>query len=287
MDGFITVIINGLSEGSLIFMTAIGLSIILGLMGIVNFAHGTLFLWGAYIFAWIFGMTNNFILAILASIVIGFLLGVIFEKLFISRVYGNTSAQIMITLGIQIVFTELARVFWGAKQITVQRPNLLNGVSQYMGVTLVHYRIFLIVFGVLLAIVGHLILTKTKIGMIVRAGVQNSEMVDALGINVNRIFTVVFATGAALAGLAGAFYGPLTGSVTSYIGANNQLLAFIVIVIGGVGNYLGNAFGSLFLGLTVAIVAWFLPSLSLVVPVLIMALVLIFKPDGLFSKGKK
>lgn len=287
MDGFITVIINGLSEGSLIFMTAIGLSIILGLMGIVNFAHGTLFLWGAYIFAWIYDLSNNFILSIVLALAVGFLLGVIFEKLFISRLYGNTSAQIMITLGIQIVFTELIRVFWGAKQITVSRPSLLNGVSQFMGVTFVHYRIFLIVIGVLLAIVGQLILTKTKIGIIVRAGVQNSEMVDALGINVNRIFTIVFAVGASLAGLAGAFYGPLTGSLASNIGANNQLLAFIVIVIGGMHNYLGSAFGSLFLGLTVAIVAWFIPTLSLVIPVLIMALVLIFKPDGLFSKGKR
>lgn len=283
MSSILTLLFNGISEGSLIFLMASSLSVILGLMGVVNFAHGTLFLWGGYIFTWIYNMTGQWALSIAVAICVGFSLGTLFEKLFISRVYGNISAQIMVTLGLQIVFTELCRVFWGAQQITVSRPPWLQGVSNFNGVTIVHYRVFLIVVGVLVALVGQTILTRTRVGMIIRAGVQNSEMVDALGININRYFTLVFAVGAALAGLGGALYAPLNGTLNSNMGASNQLLAFIVVVIGGMGSFIGSALGSLFLGVMVALVGWVLPDISLVAPVLLMALVLIFRPKGLFG----
>ena len=283
MASIVTLVFNGISEGCLIFLMASSLSVILGLMGVVNFAHGTLFLWGGYVFAWIYSVTGQWILAILASAVVGFGLGLLFEKLFVSRVYGNISAQIMVTLGLQIVFTELCRVFWGARLITVSRPPWLDGVSKLSGVTIVHYRVFLIVVGVIVALVGQLILTRTRVGMIIRAGVQNSEMVNALGININRYFTLVFAIGAALAGLGGALYSPLNGTLNSNMGAYNQLLAFIVVIIGGMGSFIGSALGSLFLGIMVALVGWILPDISLVAPVLLMALVLIFRPKGLFG----
>ncbi len=283
MANIITLLFNGVSEGCLIFLMASSLSVILGLMGVVNFAHGTLFLWGAYIFQWVFNSTGNWFFAIAAAIVVGFALGVLFERLFISRVYGNISAQIMITLGLQIVFTELVRVFWGAQQITVARPSFLQGTTMVGGVTIVNYRVFLIVIGVLVAAAGQFILTRTRVGMIIRAGVQNSEMVDALGINIERYFTVIFAVGAALAGLGGALYAPLNGTLTSTIGASNQLYAFIVVVIGGMGSFVGSALGSLFLGVMIAVVGWLFPDISLVAPVLLMALVLIFRPKGLFG----
>lgn len=287
MANVLTMLFNGISEGSLIFLMASGLSVILGLMGVTNFAHGTLFLWGAYVFQWIYNSTQIWALAIVGAITVGFLLGLLFEKVFISRVYGNISAQIMITLGLQIVFTELVRVFWGAQQITVNRPPFLQGVTQLGGVTIVHYRLFLIVVGVIVAIVGNLILTRTRVGMVIRAGVQNSEMVDALGININRYFTLVFAVGSALAGLGGALFAPLNGTLTSTIGSANQLLAFIVVIIGGMGSFMGSALGSLFLGIMVAVIGWVLPDISLVAPVLLMALVLIFRPKGLFGLAVK
>ena len=288
MGNIVTLLFNGVSEGCLIFLVASGLSIILGLMGVVNFAHGTLFLWGAYAFQWIYNGTGNWPLAILAAVVAGFGLGLLFEKLFVSRVYGNVPAQIMITLGLQVVFTELVRVFWGAQQITVSRPPLLAGVSQLSGgVTIVHYRVFLIAAGIAVAIVGQYILNKTRVGMIIRAGVQNSEMVDALGINIHRYFTLVFAIGAALAGLGGALFAPLNGTLTSTIGYSNQLLAFIVVVIGGMGSFMGSLLGSLFLGVMIAVIGWVLPDISLVAPVLLMALILIFRPKGLFGLAVK
>ena len=287
MANIVTLIFNGISEGCLIFLMASSLSIILGLMGVVNFAHGTQFLWGGYVYAWIYNMTGNFVLALVAAFAIGFILGAVFEKFFVSKVYGNISAQIMITLGLQIVFTELCRVFWGAQQITVARPTFLSGVSYFGDITIIHYRIFLIVVGVALAILVHLLLNRTKIGIIIRAGVEDAEMVSALGINISSLFTVVFACGAALAGLGGALYAPLTGTLISTMGASNQLLAFIVVVIGGMGSFIGSALGSLFLGLMVAVIAWFIPSLSLIAPVLLMALVLIYRPKGLFGLAVK
>ncbi|MDL2324690.1 branched-chain amino acid ABC transporter permease [Ruminococcaceae bacterium OttesenSCG-928-A16] len=283
MGNIVTLLFNGISEGCLIFLMASSLSVVLGLMGVVNFAHGTLFLWGGYVYAWIYNWTGNWPLSILAAVTVGFGLGILFEKIFISRVYGNMSAQIMVTLGLQIVFTELCRVFWGAQQITVARPSFLSGVSNFAGITIVHYRLFLIVVGVVVTVGGQLVLTKTRVGMIIRAGVQNSEMVDSLGINIKRYFTIVFAIAAALAGLGGALYSPLNGTLNSNMGAANQLLAFIVVVIGGMGSFIGSALGSLFLGIMVAVIGWVLPDISLVAPVLMMALVLIFKPKGLFG----
>jgi len=273
---------------------ASSLSVILGLMKVVNFAHGTLFLWGAYAFQMIFngisGQVNNtlaWLISLLGAIVAGFILGIIFEKVFIARVYGNIGAQILITIGLQIVFTELVRVFWGARVIAVARPEFLQGVSNFSGVIIVHYRIFLIAVGILVAIAGHFILTGTRAGMIIRAGVQNSEMVGALGININRYFTLVFAVGAALAGLGGALFAPIGGTVSPEIGNSSQLLAFIVVIIGGMGNFMGSALGSLFLGVMMALIGWTIPDLALIAPVTLMALVLIFRPQGLFGLAVK
>ncbi|MCL2216779.1 MAG: branched-chain amino acid ABC transporter permease [Defluviitaleaceae bacterium] len=288
MANILTLLFNGISEGALYFLMASSLSIILGLMGVVNFAHGALFVWGAYVFRMVFIQTGSFFFGIMAAMVAGFVIGFIFEKLFVSRVYGNVGAQIMITLGLSIVFTELIRVFWGPTPLIVTRPEFLAGVShiQLGGVGTViisHYRLFLIIVGVVIAILGHLLLTKTRIGMTIRAGVQSGEMVSALGININLYFTLVFAAGGALAGLGGALFAPLSQSINPEIGNMFQLDAFIVVVIGGMGSFMGSAVGSLFIAIMIALIGWYVPALSSVAPVTIMALVLIFRPQGLFS----
>lgn len=287
MDIFLTLIINGLSEGALIFLMASGLSIICGLMGVVNFSHGTLFIWGGYIFVWIYKMTNSFVLGILAAVVVVFILGIIFERFFVNKVYGNAPAQILITLGLQIVFTDLVRLFWGATPIAIGRPSYLAGTTIIGGVTIVHYRVFLIVVGLLVAFAVGYILNNSKAGMVIRAGVQRPDMVQALGINIKLYFTLVFAAGAALAGLGGALYAPLVGNVISTAGAYNQILAFIVVVIGGLGNFIGTAKGCIFLGIMGAFVAWFAPALAVVANVGLMAIVLALKPEGLFGTAVK
>jgi len=271
---------------------ASSLSIILGLLGVVNFAHGALFVWGAYVFRSVYIATDNFIFALFAATLAGFILGFIFEKVFISRVYGNVGGQIMITLGLQIVFTELIRLQiaitdniilgWGPSILMVSRPEFLAGVSNFNGIIISHYRLFLIIVGVVIAIVGHLVLTRTRIGMTIRAGTQNSEMVGALGINIKRYFTLVFAAGGALAGLGGALFAPLNLMLVPEMGNATQMLAFIVVIVGGMGSFLGSALGSLFIAVMVSVIGFTIPDLSFVAPVSLMAIVLMFKSEGLF-----
>lgn len=287
MDIFVTLAINGLAQGALLFLLASGLSIILGLMGVVNFTHGTLFIWGGYVYIWVFTLTGSFFLGLIGAMSVAFIMGMFFEKFFVSRVYGNVPAQILITLGLQVIFTEMVRVIWGATPLSIGRPDFLAGAWDLGGVVIVHYRIFLIGIGLIIAVGIHLLLNKTKIGMIVRAGVQRPDMVRALGININTYFTMVFAGGAALAGLAGALYAPLVGSMTSTAGMHNQVLAFIVVVVGGMGSFIGSAGGSVLLGIMGSGVAWFAPGLATVANVGLMAIVLAFKPSGLFGLAVK
>ncbi|WP_313345768.1 branched-chain amino acid ABC transporter permease [Sedimentibacter sp.] len=287
MDIFLTLFINGLSEGALIFLVSSGLAIILGLMGVVNFAHGALFVWGGYAYVWIYQLTSSFMLGILSAMFIVFVLGIIFEKFFVSRLYGNAPAQILITLGLNIVFIEIIRLIWGNTPIAIKRPDFIAGTTIINGVTISHYRVLLIIIGIVVLISVNQILKNSKAGMVIRAGVQRSDMVQALGINIRFYFTIVFAAGAALAGLGGALYAPLAGNVISTSGASNQILAFIAIVIGGLGNFSGTAKASFLLGLMNAFVAWFIPTFAVVTNVLIMAIVLAFKPEGLFSENKK
>jgi branched-chain amino acid transport system permease protein len=287
MDVFIMLLVNGLAEGALIFLMAAGLSIILGLMGVVNFSHGTMFLWGGYVSVWLFTRTGSFSLSLLLAVVVGFAMGLFFERFFIRPVYGKVTAQILITLGLMIVFTELVRVLWGPTPLAVARPPQLAGTWVIGNVIISKYRVFLIGIGILVALAIHGLITRTRIGMVIRAGVQSPEMVQALGINIKQYFSLVFAGGAALAAVGGALYVPLVGSVWSGMGINNQVLAFIVVVIGGMGSFIGSAVGSVFLGLTGALVAWYYPPAAVVVNVLLMALVLAFRPTGLFGLAVK
>ncbi len=283
MNIFVMLLVNGLAEGALIFLMAAGLSIILGLLGVVNFTHGTLFIWGGYVSIWIYSLTGSFIISILGAIIAGFLMGLIFERLFIRPVYGNVTAQILITLGLMIIFTDLVRLLWGPNPLPAVRPPLLDGTWVLDNIIISQYRVFLIVIGILVALAINFLINRTRIGMVMRAGTQSPEMVQALGINIKRYFSMVFAGGAALAALGGALYVPLVGSVWSGMGINNQILAFIVVILGGMGSFVGSAVGSMIIGLTVALVSWFYPPLAVYSTVILLILVLTFKPEGLFG----
>lgn len=283
MNIFIMLLINGLAEGALIFLMAAGLSIILGLLGVVNFTHGTLFIWGGYMSIWVYGLTGSFILAVGAAILAGILMGLVFERLFIRPVYGNVTAQILITLGLMIIFTDLVRLLWGPNPIPMVRPPLLDGTWVFGSVIISKYRVFLIVVGILVAFAINYLVNRTRVGMVMRAGTQSPEMVQALGINIKAYFSGVFAGGAGLAALGGALYVPLVGSVWSGMGINNQILAFIVVILGGMGSFYGSAIGSIIIGLTVAMVSWFYPPLTVYSTVILLILVLSLKPQGLFG----
>lgn len=286
MDLIISLIINGLATGMLIFLLASGLTLIFGLMHVLNFAHGGLFVWGAYTGIFSYAYSGSFIVGIIVAILTGLVLGFIMEKVIITPVYGNLVQQILITLGFMLVLQEMIKVFFGPNVVAVKVPELLAGSWQVGDIIIIKYRIFIIIFGLIVFGLFHYILTRTKIGLIVRAGVMNKEMVQALGINIKRIFLFVFMTGAALASVAGVLMAPYSGAIYAELGMEFAILAFIVVVIGGMGSFQGSLFAAILVGLAGSFMAYYVPYLSLAVNMIIMVVVLIFRPQGLFTTAK-
>lgn len=286
MELLMNLTINGLATGMLIFLLAAGLTLIFGLMDVLNFAHGGLFAWGAFSSVWFYALTDSFVLAILGAIGTGIILGFITEKLIITPVYGNHIQQILITLGFMLVLTEMLKVVFGPNQLPVKMPSYLAGSWEIGDVIIIKYRVFIIVVGFLVFGIFQYILKKTKIGLIVRAGVMNKEMVQTLGINIKNVFLYVFITGAALAALGGALMAPYSGVVYAEMGMEFAILGFIVVVIGGMGSFPGSLLAAILVGLAGSFMAYYVPSLSLAVNMMLMAVVLIFRPQGLFkAKG--
>ena len=286
MDLIINLTLNGLATGMLIFLLAAGLTLIFGLMDVLNFAHGGLFAWGAYSGLWIYSQTDSFIIGIIGAILMGFLLGIITEKWIIKPVYGNHVQQILITLGLMLVLSEMLKVIWGPNQITASPPDYLKGSWELGGIIIIKYRVFIILVGFLIFTSVQYVLKKTKIGLVVRAGVMNKEMVQALGINIQKVFMFVFMIGAGMAALGGMLLGPYSGVIHAGMGMEFAILAFIVVVIGGMGNFKGSVLAAILVGLSGSFMAYYVPDLSLAVNMLLMAIVLIIRPQGLFgAKG--
>ncbi|MBT2727373.1 branched-chain amino acid ABC transporter permease [Bacillus sp. ISL-75] len=286
MELLMNLTLNGLATGMLIFLLAAGLTLIFGLMDVLNFAHGGLFAWGAYSGLWIYTKTGSFMIGIIGAILTGFLLGIITEKWIIKPVYGNHVQQILITLGLMLVLSEMLKVIWGPNQITASPPDYLKGSWELGGVIIIKYRVFIIFVGFLIFTGVQFLLKKTKIGLVVRAGVMNKEMVQALGINIQRVFMFVFMIGAGMAALGGVLLGPYSGVIHAGMGMEFAILAFIVVVIGGMGNFKGSVLAAILVGLSGSFMAYYVPDLSLAVNMLLMAIVLIIRPQGLFgAKG--
>ncbi|WP_078548283.1 branched-chain amino acid ABC transporter permease [Litchfieldia alkalitelluris] len=283
MDALITLSINGLATGMLIFLLAAGLTLIFGLMDVLNFAHGGLFAWGAYAGVWFYMTTESFLVGILCAIITGLALGFLTERFIIKPVYGNHIQQILITLGLMLVLSEMLKVVWGPNQLSAQTPSYLSGSWEIGNVILIKYRLFIIIVGFLVFFLVHYILKNTKIGLIVRAGVMNKEMVQALGINIKKVFMYVFMVGSAMAALGGVLLGPYSGVIYAEMGLEFAILAFIVVVIGGMGSIKGSLFAAILVGLSGSFMAYYVPALSLAVNMLLMAIVLIFRPQGLFG----
>lgn len=286
MDLFMNLTLNGLATGMLVFLLAAGLTLIFGLMDVLNFAHGGLFAWGAYSGLWIYAKTGSFLIGIAGAILTGFILGIITEKWIIKPVYGNHVQQILITLGLMLVLSEMLKVIWGPNQITASPPDYLKGSWELGGVILIKYRVFIILVGLLIFACVQFVLKKTKIGLVVRAGVMNKEMVQALGINIQKVFMFVFMIGSGMAALGGVLLGPYSGVIHAGMGMDFAILAFIVVVIGGMGNFKGSILAAILVGLSGSFMAYYVPDLSLAVNMLLMAIVLIIRPQGLFgAKG--
>jgi branched-chain amino acid transport system permease protein len=295
---YLTLTIAGLAMGMLIFLVASGLSIIFGLMDVLNFAHGALFAWGAYTGFSVFKLmrvwvgadsvlknVGVFSVAVAAALLAVAVLGMLLERGLIRRVYGSHLFQILITFGAMVVLVELIRVFWGPNDEVIVQPLTFRGSWDMQGVIVERYRVLCIMIGLLVYAMIQIVLKKTKLGTIVRAGVENREMVQAMGHNISRIFTGVFAAGAALAALGGVAMSVFDRQVYPDMGGTYLLFAFIVVIIGGLGSITGSLLGALIVGLAYNYVAYLVPWAAAAVNVLIMIIILLIRPTGLFPAG--
>jgi branched-chain amino acid transport system permease protein len=293
---FLTLILNGLAIGMLYFLVAVGLSVIFGLMHVLNFAHGSMFMVGAYVGLAVFRQFGDpslgtaptwaFVLAIFAGGLTGFLIGWVTERFLIRPLYKRPLFLVLLTLGLILVLDETVKLIWTANSQGVVQVPALTGVVDLYGQPFAIYRIFLILFGLTMMLLTWWVVNKTRIGIIIRAGVQDSDLVQTLGINVRQVFTMVFAFGVALAAMGGIVTAPFNGVYPAMSG-EFLLKAFIVVVIGGFGSTVGTAMGAIFLGLTEQFLPWFFPRYAAVGPVALMALVLLLRPEGLFSLSGK
>ncbi len=296
---YLTLTIAGLAMGMLLFLVASGVSIIFGLMDVLNFAHGALFAWGAYVGFSVFQLLMKwveadsilknvavFLLAMAAAMVAVAVLGIILERVIVRRVYGNHLFQILITFGATIVLVELIRVFWGPNDEVTTVPLTFSGNWDIMDVIVSRYRIICIVMGAIVYGLIQLILKKTKLGTIVRAGVEDRDMVQAMGHNIYLLFTGVFAVGAGLAALGGVAMSIFSLQVYPDMGGTYLLFAFIVVIIGGLGSVTGSLVGALIVGLSYNYVAYLVPWAAAGANVLIMIIILLIRPTGLFQAGK-
>lgn len=284
MDIFVNLTVAGLATGMMYYLLSSGLSLVYGLMGVLNFAHGTVFMYGCYAGVWVFAVTGSFPLGLIAALLVGAGVGWLMERVVIRRVYGNHIAQILLTTGLMLVLTELIKIPFGANIIPAPQPAALQGSWEIGGIVLVKYRIFLIIIGLILAVILNMVIARTKLGMTIRAGVQNPEMVQALGINVKRVFNLVFVIGSALAGLGGALMAPAINAINPDIGIMFQMTGFMVVVIGGMGSFVGTLFSALLVGLASSYTAYVYPDASTAVIVILMIVVLLVKPSGLFGR---
>lgn len=275
--------LNGLALGMLLLLVAAGLSLIFGLMGVVNFAHGSLYMIGAYVGLAVFDRTGVFVLALLVAPFIVAAIGVLMEYTSLRRLYGRDPLyQILLTFGIALILDELVVLIWGPNAISFGTPALLGGSLSIAGANFPRYRIVVIGLGAVVAAAVYLFLERTRYGLVVRAGTNNRTMVEATGINVKRAFTVMFAVGAGMAAVGGVAAGPM---LSVYPGMSLEMIiqAFVVVVIGGLGSFRGSVLGALLAGMVQAFGNFYIPSFSSILIFALMVVVLLVRPGGLLG----
>ena len=288
LEIFVTSLLTGISLGMVYVIMAVGLSIILGMMDIPNFAHGVLYQLGAYSTFAVMAVVPSFTVALLVVPLVVAVVGLAAESLGLRRIYASgLYPQLLFLYAFSLVLRETIIIIWGTAGMSIMPPKILQGTVD-LGITEYPvYRLFLIVFAAFIVWAVWLFLTKTRYGAIVRAGIENKEMVSALGINVQRLFSFIFALGAGLAGLGGALITPLRGT-NADMGTDILPVCFVVVVIGGLGNFQGAIVAGLLVGLTQNFIVWFWPAASLVSIFFLMAAVIVVRPQGLFGEeGRK
>src|SRR3974390_2144921 len=283
MEFLLAQLLNGLVYGVLLFLMAAGLSLIFGLMNVVSLAHGSFFMLGAFFGLAIFEVTRNFWLGLMLSPVPVVALGIAMELLFMRRLYRRGHMdQVLLTFGFTFVFFDLVQSVWGRNALSLPPPEALKGVVQIGIGVFSTYRLFLIGLGVVLAFLMWLFLERSRLGAMVRAGVDDSAMAAGLGANIPALFTGIFGAGVALAALGGVAAGPVIGL---YPGMDTEILipALIVIVIGGMGSLRGAFVGSLLIGEADTFGKAYLPNMALFLLYLVMLIVLLLRPQGIYG----
>ena len=280
---FVSQCFNGLVLGALLALISSGLTIIYGTLGVLNLAHGAMFMLGGYAGWLAYSYTNSFVLAVLAGSLFVMVVGVLMERVIIRRFYSRPHEdQLLVTFGLGIVFVETVRFFFGTLSKVVPAPAGLMGITPLGFMVYPTYRLALLGIVAVALIVLYLVLYRTRIGMIVRAGIEDSTMVDALGINVDRVFMLVFGIGAMAAGFAGIINAPVV-SISPDVGEAILVQTFVVIVIGGVGSFPGAVLGGLIAGEIISITSMFNPGYAYVMLFAAMTLVLVLRPYGLLG----
>ena len=305
MTLFIDQCLNGLQFGLLLFLLAAGLTLVFGIMDLVNLAHGSLYMIGAYFAATFAAWTGSFVLGAVLALVATLLVGMVVEVVAMRRLYGRDHLDhVLATFGLILFFDESVRLIWGPAGLSLPLPVWLSRpVTILPGIEYSAYRLAIIVVTAAVAAFLYVLVMRTRIGMLIRAGASNREMVGALGVNIKLLYTLVFGLGAALAGLAGLMQAPIL-TVQIGMGENILILAFVVTVIGGIGSIRGALVAAIFVGfvdtlgraffpdllrmvLSKEAAATAAPALSSMLIYLLMAIVLVVKPEGLFSAGQK
>ncbi len=293
-------VLNGVQFGVMLFLMAAGLTLVFGIMNLINLAHGSLYMLGAYVAAAVFAASGSFLLGLAAALGAAAIVGVAVELIVFRRLYERHHLdQVLATFGLILFFNELVRVVWGATALYMRVPDFLNGRVEILpGSPYPTYRLAIIAAGLAVAALLYLLIAKTRGGMLIRAGSANRVMLGALGINVRLLYTLVFALGAALAALAGVMAGPIF-TVESGMGESVLILAFVVIVIGGIGSVRGAFVAALLVGIVDAVGRAFLrpllalamsgaaadkagPALASMSIYILMAAILFVRPQGLF-----
>ena len=280
-EAFISQCFNGLVLGALLALISSGLTIIYGTLGVLNLAHGAMFMLGGYA-GWVaYAYSGSFILAVIAGSLFVMMVGVLMERLIISYFYMRPNEdQLLVTFGLGIVFVEVVRFFFGSLSKTVPPP--IVGITSLGFMMYPTYRLALLGIVAIALLVLYFVLYRTRIGMIVRAGIEDSVMVDSLGIDVNKIFMMVFGIGAMAAGFAGIVNAPVV-SISPDIGESILVQTFVVVVIGGVGSFPGAVLGGLIAGEIISITSMFNPGYAYVMLFVAMTLVLVIRPYGLLG----
>jgi branched-chain amino acid transport system permease protein len=302
---FIEQSLNGIQLGMLLFLLAAGLTLIFGTMDLVNLAHGSLYMIGAYFAATFAALTGSFVLGAILALLATLVVGMTLEVIAIRPLYGRSHLDhVLGTFGLLLFFNELVRLIWGSAGLTLSLPSqMLRAVRLLPGLYYPVYRLVIIAVALAVAALLYVVVMRTRLGMLIRAGASNREMVGALGVNIKLLYTLVFGLGAALAGFAGLMQAPIL-TVQIGMGENILILAFVVIIIGGIGSIRGAFVASIIVGVIDTIGRAFLPdmlhlalstnasqtlapALSSMLIYMLMAGILVFRPEGLFPAASK